>query len=104
MGAEELSLISSAILKIPSVPAAEAGGRGVPLLEDNTACFLILPVPSPLENHFFSTRVLFSSVFKPRCSYEYPSIPHVPISSNKESEMSFWEEFLSGADAEKHFL
>lgn len=63
MGAEELSLISSAILKIPSVPAAEAGGRGVPLLEDNTACFLILPVPSPLENHFFFPQEYYFLLF-----------------------------------------
>lgn len=71
-GAEDLSLVPSAILKRPSVPAAESGGCGVPLLEDNTACFLILPVPSPLENPFFPTRILFSSVVKPRCSNEYP--------------------------------
>lgn len=77
----------------------------MPLLEDYTACFLILPVPSPLENlFFFSTRVLLSSVFKPCRSYEFPLIQHVPISSNKGSQRGSWEEFLSAADTEKHFL
>lgn len=37
------------------------GGHGVPLLEDNTACFLILPMLNPLElenlfYYFFSQK------------------------------------------------
>lgn len=89
-------------LKRPSVPAAEAEGHGMSLLEDNTASFLILPVSSPLEN-FFSAGVLFSSVFKLCRSYEFALIQHVSISSNKGRKRSSWEEFLSAADAEKHF-
>lgn len=50
MGVEECSHLP--LLQRLSVPAAEAGGRGMPLPEDNTACFLILPVPSPLESLF----------------------------------------------------
>lgn len=50
-------------LKRPSVPAAEAEGHGMSLLEDNTASFLILPVSSPLENFFFFLQEYYFLLF-----------------------------------------
>lgn len=107
-GAKGLSLLSSATFKdCQCLLQKQEEGHGMPLLEDNTACFLILLVPSPLETlffFFFFTRVLFSSMFKSCHSYEFPLMQHSPISSNKGSKRGSWGKFLSAADAEKHFL
>lgn len=103
MGVEGLSLLSSATLeKTISACCRSRRTWNVPAWGQhsqfsNSACV------QPTRELFFSARVLFSSVFKLCRSYEFALIQHVSISSNKGRKRSSWEEFLSAADAEKHF-